>query len=150
MDFDIIIDWELYKTNFKGHEVEMKLRPLKRWASLLLTPIFMRITEFIKTDKKKKHKSEAELVTKDDIDFVYKVQEVAEKIFPVHVKDISGITINKQRIDIKTLCEESAFGPLCMDIVGELAKRSQLPELEVKNSNGPSIMPTSDGNTPVQ
>jgi hypothetical protein len=160
MSFDIIIDWEEYKTDFRGHEVTMQLRPLKRWASVALTPIFKRSREkFIENEKKKRQieveksegiepKNEPEKVTEEEINFAYDVQAVAEKVFPDHVKDIVGITVNKLAITIPVLCEESAFGPLCIDIVGELAKRSNLTEQEEKNSNGPSGTPMkTDENT---
>ena len=159
MSFDIIIDWEEYKTDFRGHEVKMQLRPLKRWASMLLTPIFKRSREVYLENKRKKDKAEnnpkeetekePEKVTEEDINFAYRVQEIAMKVFQDHVKDIVGITVNKEAITIPVLCEESAFGPLCIDIVGELAKRSKLTEPEEKNSNGPSGTPQkTDENTP--
>lgn len=150
MSFDIIIDWEEYETDFKGHEVKMQLRPLKRWASLLLTPIFKVSREAYLENKRKKDNAEVEpeKVTEEDINFAFNVQEIAIKVFPDHVRDVTGITVNKQAITVPILCEESAFGPLCIDIVGELAKRSQLTEPEAKNSKGPSGTPTkTDENT---
>lgn len=132
MSLDFIIDWEPYKTDFRGHDVTMQLRPLKRWASVLLSSIYEESAEIEKKKKKK------EKFTINDINFQYRVQEVATKVFPDHVKDIVGITINKQPMSVQTLCDETAFSGLCMDIIGELSKRSQLLGDDEKNSDGPS------------
>lgn len=134
MSYDFIIDWAPYTTDFRGHEVTMQLRPLKRWASMLLTPLY---EESEKLDKKKKRKEE---FTTDELNFTYRVQEIAAKIFLEHVKDIVGITINKQPITVQMICDESAFGSFCMDIIGELSKRTQLSDNEEKNLGGPSGM----------
>lgn len=144
MSFDIIIDWEPYTTNFKGHEITMQLRPLKRWASMLLTPIQKKAFLVLK----KKSNDADGIVTEDDINFVYEVQTVAEKIFPDHIKNFEGLTVNKLAVTAKLLCEETIFGPLCIDIISELIQRSQLSEQEEKNLNGPQPSPQiSDENT---
>ena len=142
MSFDFIIDWEPYTTDFRGHELTMQLRPLKRWASILLTPLY---EESAVIEKKKKEKKQ---FTSEDLNFQYRVQEIATKVFPDHVKDITGITINKQPLTVQTLCDETAFGALCMDIIGELSQRSKLLSDEEKNFNGPSGSPAKkDENT---
>lgn len=146
--FDFIIDWEPYTTDFRGREVAMQLRPLKRWASILLTPIYEesgeiakkkeKVKKFIKDQGKDVEIPKELQLTNEELNFIYRVQEVATKVFPEHVKDITGITINKKPITIIDLCDETAFGSLCMDIIGELSKRSQLLGDEEKNLDGPS------------
>ena len=147
MSFDIIIDWESYETDFKGHEVKMQLRPLKSWASILLTPIYMEMETRVKKIKAAKDEKRdiSDIMTEDDIKFVYKIQEVAKKVFPDHVKDITGITMNGTPVNAQALCEETFFSYLCMDIIAELGKRTQLDSAEVKNLKGPSITQTNAG-----
>ena len=73
---------------------------------------------------------------------------MSKKVFTDHVKDITGITINGKAVDVNALCDETCLAYLCMDIVGELGKRSQLNEGEAKNSKGPSTIQTNaDENT---
>jgi hypothetical protein len=157
MSFDIIIDWEPYKTDFNGHEITMELLPLKSWASILLTPIYL------KTAQKAKHKKKIELelareikiseyndpgqdklkreniktniknITADDINFAFEVQEIGKKILPVHVRNICGLSVNKLAVTNEMLCEETVFAPLAMDIIAELSSRSQLKPAEAKN-----------------
>jgi len=164
MSFDIIIDWKEFKTTFQNHEITMELRPLKRWASLLLTPIGKEARDAAIKAKNRKaqlyneisgsnpHMSEEEInqrviatykkeqsysVTEDDINFVYKVQEKGEKVFPEHVRNIKGLSVNGAPITNDILCQETVFGPLCISIISELMNRSQLTEQDEKNSAGP-------------
>lgn len=153
MSYDVVIGWGPYKTDFRGHEITMLLRPLKSWASILLTPIYIKTEEKAGEREKAKAKEEKakadgkklppKKLSADDLNFSYEIQKAAEKILPDHVKDISGITINKIIITVKDICEETAFATLSMDILSELTARSQLDEQEVKNLKGPSGTPTN-------
>ena len=146
--FNFIIDWQEFTTDFRGHTITMQLRPLKSWASVLLTPIYIKSTQkkLEKDAQKKTEENEQDKLkslTVDDFNFGFEVQKVAAKIFPEHVKDIQGIQVNGQPVTIETLCDESVFATLCMDIIAELSARSQLTEAEEKNSDRPSPGPIS-------
>lgn len=125
MSFNLTIDWKPFETDFRGHKITMELRPLKRWATMLLTPIYLEAAN-MKASKKK-------TVTADEANFSYRIQEIGLKIFPDHVRNLNGLQINNVGITIDDLCDESIFSPIVMEIMGELSTRSQLIDDEVKN-----------------
>ena len=125
MSFNLTIGWKPYEVDFRGHKITMELRPLKRWASMLLTPIYLEAAD-MKANKKKK-------VTADEANFSYRIQELGMKIFPDHLRSLSGLQINNVDITINNLCDESIFASVVMDVMAELSSRSQLKDNEVKN-----------------
>ena len=141
---DLVIDWRKYETEFMGEPVSMELRPLKRWAWFELAPLLenhnpkkedetaqeyiARLTE----DERKKMSHDSE-----------KLQELSAKIFPEHVKNIQGITVNGEVPTWEQISEEIIFLNLCVDICGQLAEVSTLTKTDEKNSEGLPASPTS-------
>jgi hypothetical protein len=125
MSYNLTIDWQKYETDFRGHKIEMEIRPLKRWASMLLTPLYLEGAETKKNKNKK--------ITSDEANYMYRVQGIGAKILPEHIRNITGININNKTITISDLCEETIFAPLAMDIIAELSRISQLSDNDVKN-----------------
>ena len=124
---DLKIDWQEYRTTFRGQEITMEIRPLKRWANALLTEIYLTAAKE-KIDKKKKRE-----LTQKDIDFAYKMQELGSKIFPDHLRNLSGIKVNGEDITIGILCEESVFSFLAMSILSQMANITAITGNDVKN-----------------
>jgi hypothetical protein len=119
---DYLIDWQPFKTEFRGAKVKMLLRPLKTGAMLMLMPKF----ESADGDVDKITLNPAE------------VQEAALEIFPDHVKDITGITVNNgQPVTPQILANESIFYALSMEIIPKLFEISHLSQEQEKNSKRP-------------
>ena len=138
MSYNLLIDWQKYETEFRGHKISMELRPLKRGTSILLIPFFIEAEKRraeIKAQKKKiPQKTDVEReATGEELSFMYRVQEIAEKILPDHMRNFEGLTINNNAISANDLCSESIFASLVMNIIAELAKITQLTNDEVKN-----------------
>jgi len=119
---DVLIGWQPYETIFNGSPIKMELRPLRRKAMMLLAP-FMELGK--------------ETGVKLIVD-TFELQGIAAQIFPEHVKDIRGITVNGKSIAWEDLTEEAVFCQLVGDIIGQLAVISSLKDSEAKNSGGPS------------
>ena len=133
---DFIIDWKPYETTIDGYPITLELRPLKAWAHILLLPYFLKMDELAENSKKIASETDEQKIN----DWVIKsstltveLQEICKKIFPDHVRNITGFTVNNKPIDTLIICEETMFGTLVMDIVGELAKRSRISGAEAKN-----------------
>lgn len=138
MSYNLLIDWQKYETEFRSHKISMELRPLKRGTSILLIPFFMeaekRKAEIEAQKKKIPQKTDVEReATGEELSFMYRVQEIAEKILPDHMRNFEGLTINNNAISANDLCSESIFASLVMNIIAELAKITQLTNDEVKN-----------------
>ena len=126
---DVLIGWQKYETTWQGEKVSMEVRPLRRKAMMLLAP-YMMISE--------------EKGVKLIVD-TFELQGLAAQIFPEHVKDIQGITVNGKPVTWEDLAEEAVFCHLVGDIIGQLALISSLKESEAKNSGGPSGGQELDG-----
>jgi len=134
MGCNLLIDWQKYETKFNGHAISMELRPLKRWANTLLTPIYQESKKFKAiSEKLKNSKKKDEDVPDDAVTFPARCQEIGEKIFPDHVRNITGITINNREMTVEDLYSESIFTSLAMDVLAELTKMTQINKDETKN-----------------
>ena len=135
---DFIIGWRRYETTFKGASVTMELRPLKSDAMFAMSPHFggerrkpgESIPEFVArlTDEQK------ERLRKNS----QALQRLSVSIFPEHVRNLSGFTVNGLPPTWETLANESVFMDLAVEICGQLASISSLPEASEKNSKPPS------------
>lgn len=131
---DIIIKWEKYETEFNGEVVTMNLRPLKRPAMLLLMPYITEATV-------REPKSADDMNDSDIIGVVmdsYKVQGLVGDIFPEHMKDLKGITVNGEPVTPEMFQEEIILNPLVVDIMTKLMNISQLSKEDQKNLSSPS------------
>jgi hypothetical protein len=115
---ELILDWQEKEFDFKGSKITAELRPLKRRAMMALLP-FMQGGEI--TNQR-----------------ALEMQGLAEKIFPDHVRNISGIRINGQPITVEQLNDEMALFSLSTDIIKVLALMSSLQKEDEKNSAGVS------------
>lgn len=141
---DFIIGWQKYETVFKGAHIAMELRPLKTDAMFAMSPHFQgerrgkdeSVSEFIgrlTEDQKNQLRNESK-----------GLQKLSLTIFPDHVRDLSGFTINGEAPTWLQLAEESLFMELCVEICGRLAAISNLGEDEEKNLKKPSDSPPPD------
>ena len=134
---DIIIDWQTYETEFAGEKISMKVRMLRSWAMFALEPYLNN------PNPKKKEETAQEYATRLTVEEKsilsnnsMKIQELSEKIFPDHVKDIQGITVNGKPVTWEQIASEVVFLNLAVDICGQLASISTLTKEEEKNSKG--------------
>jgi hypothetical protein len=130
---DYVIGWQEYTTEFNGDTVVMQLRPLQTDGMIALAP-YMR-----------DYKGDKDQVS-IAID-AFNLQKLGKTIFPGHVKDITGFTINGEPPTSEAIADEATFNPLAVDIVGELAIRSRMKAADEKNSVAPSGNTTKDGAT---
>ena len=137
MTYNIAIGWQKYETEFSGHKISMEIRPLKNSAMIALTP-FLGKADDIKDGKMNKVQVIVEL---------YEVQKIAKDIFPDHLQNIEGITVNDQPLTVEILTEESMFSSLSLDIITQMNAITQLTEIDSKNSEGLSSKEVSAENT---
>jgi len=116
---DILIDWVPYETEFMDDKITCELRPLKSAAFMKLAP-YMRLGGEEDTVK----------ITVS----MFEMQQLVPSLFPEHVRELKGITINGQEVTIEQLAEESALVELVFDIIGQLAMISRIARGDVKNS----------------
>jgi len=145
MPLDIVIGWQPYETVFHGHKVTMELRPLKSWAMFALAPYLegerRKPDESVKDFVKRLTPEQKEKLSKSS----RKIQGLAKDIFPEHVQNIQGITVNKEPVTWEHLAEETIFMTLAVEISGQLAAISSLDEMSAKNSKAPSDSTKQDG-----
>jgi len=118
---DIIIDWEVFQTTFKGEEITMELLPLETKTLLNLGAV----------------------ASSSDPS---KTMDLIGDIFPGHVRNVKGLTISGETPTPEQFATISKLYPLTTTILTQLGMISQLTEEDVKNSNGPSDSQTSDSN----
>jgi len=116
---DILIDWVPYEFEFMGDKVTCELRRLKSEAFMKLAP-YMKLAG----------EEDAVKITVS----MFEMQQLVPSLFPGHVRNLQGITINGQPPTIEQLSEESVLVELVFDIIGEMAKISRISEGDVKNS----------------
>ena len=96
---DIIIDWRKYETEFAGEQISMEIRPLKSWAMFALQPYLDNPNPKLKKETAKEY---AKRLTSEEKTILsnnsQKIQELSDKIFTEHVKNIEGITVNQKPI----------------------------------------------------
>jgi len=118
---DIIIDWEAWETKFNGETVSMELLPLETQTLLELGAV----------------------ASANDPS---KTMGMVVDIFPGHVRNVQGITINGKVPTPEQYASVSRIYVLTTRILTQLGIISQISEEDVKNSNGPSDSQTSDSN----
>ena len=126
MSLNYILDWVPYEMEYESEKISMEIRPLKSWASILLTPFL------IEAGKQRKDNGNNAL-TAETLNLSYEIQKVADKIFSEHVRNITGININSNPVTLQELCQESVFAPIVMDIIGQLTSITRLTKEETKN-----------------
>ena len=127
---DIIIGWQKYETEFSGGKVGMELRPLSREAMLLVSPqmaYFAKLKDGAEPDEAK------------GFDKLLGLQGVCAKVFPAHVKEITGIMVKESAdaqavpVTIEQITYESMFAALCTDIMTKLFTMSVVSKDQAKN-----------------
>jgi len=117
---DYIIGWREVEVPFEDDIVTVEIRPLTREAMMIVTPLL------VEAEGKDNDKSFMLLST-------FKMQEISEKIFPDHVRNIKGFTINGNAPTIEIITKESVFARLTVDILTKLFAISTLTKDEEKN-----------------
>lgn len=118
---DVLIGWTKKEFKFNGEIITAELRPLKRSAMLLLSPYISMGEE----------KEQSKLMAT-----ALELQELAEKIFPEHVRNIENLTVNGNPVKVEELAEESVFCALVGSIISTLSIISSLTTDQAKNSEG--------------
>lgn len=146
---DILIGWQQYKTQFNGAQVTMELRPLTRGAYMAVAPLLE------DPNPKKKDESMADYMARLTPEEKrrmntdgYKLQEMIRQVGPEHVRNITGLTVNGQPPTFDQLADEVVLSWLVIDIMTRLAVISTLPDVDAKNSDGPSGTPRSEKGLP--
>jgi len=134
---DIIIDWQTFSTEFADGEISMELRPLKSYAMFMLSPYLDNPNPKLKEESVEEYT--ARLSGEDKARLLLnsqKIQELSSKIFPDHVRNIQGVTVNGQPLTIEQIATEVVFLQLSVEICGQLASISRLTKEDEKNSRG--------------
>lgn len=128
---DILIEWQTYQTEFNGATVTMEIRPLRRGAMHILLP----------------HLQAMQGDAGDALQVAIRsleLQALAGVIFPDHVRNITGVTVNGRPPSPDRFADEVVLSQLTVDIIGQLGAISRLSLGDVKNCDGLSATPTSD------
>ena len=129
MSLDLIIGWQAFTTGFRDEEITMEVRPFKRKAMLAVLPYLTKQMPDITAD-----------MTGDEIsdlaDKGFELQGLASDLFPDHVKNIQGVTINGKEPTFDDLANEPVFLPLTLAIITKIAGISNIAEASAKNSEG--------------
>lgn len=129
MSLDLIIGWQEFTTEFRGEEITMEVRPFRRKAMLAVLPYLTKQMPDIKAD-----------MTGDEIsnlaDKGFELQGLASDLFPEHVKNIQGITLNGTVPTFDDLADEPVFLPLTLAIITQIAGISNIDQADAKNSEG--------------
>ena len=117
---DVLIEWRKEIFTTMGEEVSCEIRPLNREAMMVITPLIA-----------------SALGKENDTAYMmgstFEMQEKAAEIFPNHVRNIQGLTVNNgQPVDVDILTNESVFARLCVDILSKLFEISTLTDAEIK------------------
>ena len=107
----------------------MEVRPFRRKAMLAVLPYLTKQMPDIKAD-----------MTGDEIsnlaDKGFELQGLASDLFPEHVKNIQGITLNGTVPTFDDLADEPVFLPLTLAIITQIAGISNIDQADAKNSEG--------------
>lgn len=137
---DFLFDWKPFETVFmhgdKKERVSMELMPLDREGMLLILPCLSKM-DGIDIKGKKKEDIEPEVFEKL-MTLQLETQKHALTIFPNHVRNIKGITINGGEPSSEMLSSQSVFSALVFMILSQLATMSSLGDGDEKNLEGPS------------
>jgi len=129
MSLDLIIGWQAFKTEFREETITMDVRPFKRKAMLAVLPYLSKQMPAIKEDM-----ADNEVAALADKGF--ELQGLASDLFPEHVKNIQGITINGKVPTFEELADETMFLPLTLAIITKIASISSIDQADAKNSEG--------------
>jgi len=129
MALDLIRGWQTFETEFHSVKVSMEVRPFRRKA-------MMAVRSFLGTEMPEiKDDMNSEEIGKL-ADKAFELQELAGRILPDHLRNIEGITVNRQPVSIDDLSEEPVFLPLTLEIITKIATISNIEREQEKNSGG--------------
>lgn len=135
---DILINWGLYETQFRGERISMELFPLQNDAYAAIAPLLKPYVEATKGD--------------DKIDIAIRTAELTKKALPIfrdYVQNIQGLTVNGKPVTPEDLATNLKLSNLALSVISELVMRSVLWEDERKNLKLPSdISLTDEATTP--
>jgi len=131
---DILIDWVPYEFEFMGDKATCEVRRLKSEAFMKLAP-YMKLAG----------EEDAVKITVS----MFEMQQLVPLIFPDHVRNLQGITINGQPPTTQQLSEEPVLVDVVFDIVTELITLSRIGKDEAKNSKRQSGEMTEAENLPL-
>ena len=132
MALELIIDWQVFETEFRGEKISMEIRPFKRKAMMAIRPFMTEKMPKIEADM-----SDEEIGKMADKAF--ELQGLAADLFPDHVrnlKGLEGVVIDEHPVTFQDLAEETALLALTLAIITRIASISTLDSGEVKNSGG--------------
>lgn len=118
--YDLQLGWRFLKIDFKGHEIEVEVRPLKVKEVLVLSP-FMATSEEQATAER-----------------MFKLVNAASPIAKDFIRDIKGLTVDSQPATPQMLFEELGLCELTFKILTSLFNMSSIKSDESKNSEGQS------------
>ncbi len=116
---DLLIDWTLKEILFKDETVTFEVYPLNNEGVLKILPY---VSYF-------KNLEEEGL----DMTKIYEIVKEAKHLFPEHVRNIKGVTINGKEVKIDDLAVEGQLINLALGIMTILINISIPQKTEVKN-----------------
>jgi len=130
-----IITWEDFETTLQGETITMQISKLSRDAMITIMPCL-----------KQAGSKQADLEASEDKATIYyelaetslEMQKIAAIVLPAHVKDIKGLNIDGEPATPEAICSAAWAVNLVVTILNKLVSISQLTEVDVKNSKGPS------------
>ncbi len=122
---DVKLGFREVEFELEGAKVTAEIKSLSRKAMIILTPLIS------STFDEEKKKDQSFLLAS-----TFEMQEAAVEVFPDHVRNIKGITVNNgEEVTVDHLCDESVFATLVVEIILKLFSISSLTREDEKNLN---------------
>lgn len=119
---ELTLSWKPCEVDFKGHKITAEIRPLLSEAFDRVAPYFMQTqNEF------------AEMTTVEQTRRSIVLQKECAEIFPTHLRNIGGVTVDGAAPTTEMLCTESTFVELSLLLLTEMITMSQLDGESEKN-----------------
>lgn len=124
---ELDLDWRR-EQSARLPDVTYEVRPLKVWAYQELMAFW---------ESRPREPGEAQGTARVSPAESLKLIEVARRIFPEHVRQLSGITVRRdgaaQAATLDDLCAESPLIELAGEVLGKLVSISELGTADAKN-----------------
>ncbi len=124
---ELNLDWREQRSALGG-EIGYEIRPLKVWA-------FQELMAF--WEGRRQESQDGKSVVQVSPAESLKLMEIARRIFPSHVRNLSGVDVKAEGdlrpATLEDLCEESLLIELAGEILGRLVAISDLKADDEKN-----------------
>ena len=125
------IDWKKVTVVFMKEEVSAEIRPLSTKAFNLLLPYVSDSDAF--TEKENESDEEKQKRFLKASSRMAELQWLGKDIFPTHLRNIEGITVNNKPLTFEQLANEVSLAPLASAFLTHMMSITQIDETSEKN-----------------